>query len=420
MKLLVLGINHKTAPIEFRERVALVPEKCVLMLTALKDYCQEAVIVSTCNRTELYIANQNINLSEIMRIWGEICALSPLDLAEHLYTYHHEDSVKHLFRVASGLDSLVLGEPQILGQLKDAYLLSQAQNMLGKYLNHQFQYAFQVAKKVRTYTKIGAFTVSVAFTAVHLAKQIFENLNDESVLLVGAGETIELVARHLIEAGVLNIIIANRSLAHAHDLITRLKNINQALNIHAISLNELDQSLYLADILIASTGAAHTLILADAVKKALKKRKHKPMFMVDLAVPRDIDATVAKLDDIYLYDIDNLGSIVKDNQNSRKEAALQAEAIIIESVAVWLQWELVANHDKLIKKFIDISEIARQDALGLAQKQLANGVDPTSVIEQLSKQLSNKLNHPTLAALKTALREDDPCVIEFLQKNFTK
>lgn len=422
MKLLTLGINHKTAPIELRERVALTPQVCVQMLSVLKENtgCSEAVIVSTCNRTELYLAGFGLEVSAICQIWADFCKLSQQEILLHLYEYHHENATKHLFRVACGLDSLVLGEPQVLGQLKDAYAVSQQENMLGKYLNHQFQHAFQVAKKVRTETKIGALTVSVAYTAVQLAKQIFEHLSQESVLLVGAGETIELVARHLIEAGVKKIIIANRTRSRVDNLIHALAVDPLAVEITAIELEMLDAHLHLADITIASTGADHAHIFQSAVKNALKIRKHKPMFMVDLAVPRDLDEKISQLDDVYLYTIDDLENIIEDNQNARQEAATLAEQIVAEAVLEWLDWEKIAAQSRLIQAFSDDVEMMRQHTLEHALKQLANGIAPEKVLEQMSKQLCNKLNHAPLSVLKAAINEQNVEQLRFLKSHLIR
>lgn len=422
MKLLTLGINHKTAPIELRERVALAPQVCAQILKVLKKStgCREAVIVSTCNRTELYLAGFEMEVSNICQIWADFCKLSQQEILLHLYAHHHENSTQHLFRVACGLDSLVLGEPQVLGQLKDAYALSQQEDMLGKYLNHQFQYAFQVAKKVRTETKIGTLTVSVAYTAVQLAKQIFEHLSQETVLLIGAGETIELVARHLIEAGVKKIIIANRTRSRVDNLIHALAIDPLIVQITAIELAQIDSYLHLADITIASTGAAHPHIFQNAVKNALKLRKHKPMFMVDLAVPRDIDENISQLEDIYLYTIDDLENIIQDNQAARLEAARQAETIVSEAVSEWLDWKKIATQSNLIQAFSDEVETVRQQALNSAYKQLKKGITPEKILEQMSKQLCNKLNHAPLSVLKAAINEQDDKHLEFIKSHLIR
>ncbi|MGD8558940.1 MAG: glutamyl-tRNA reductase, partial [Gammaproteobacteria bacterium] len=301
MSILAFGINHKTAPVEIRERVAFEPGK---ICHALKDLVaqpavNEAAIISTCNRTEVYCGLERNDLAMMVNWVRQYHQLGERDIQPYIYAHPDHDAVRHVLRVASGLDSMVLGEPQILGQMKDAYTAASEAGTLGSLLDRLFQYTFAVAKQVRTDTQIGASPVSVAFAAVSLSKQIFSDLNNHTALLIGAGETIELAARHLHESGIGRMIIANRTIERAHNLASEF-------NAYAISLPDIPGHLAEADIVISSTASPLPILGKGSVESALKIRKHRPMLMIDIAVPRDIESEVDSLDDVYLYTVDDM------------------------------------------------------------------------------------------------------------------
>lgn len=324
MQLLALGINHKTAPVDLREQAAFAPE---ILPDALVDItrsgvAQEAAIVSTCNRTEIYCGVSPEQEAEAVEWFCTYLKLDADEIKPYLYEHPDELAVQHAFRVASGLDSMVLGEPQILGQMKDAFAAAHRAGTTGKMLNHLFQQTFSVAKTVRTDTAIGASAVSVASAAVTLAKQIFDDLSKKTVLLIGAGEMIELCARHLKESGIGHMIVANRTVERAELLAKEFK-------AEAISLMEMPLRLADADIVISSTASQLPILGKGAVERALKERKHRPVFMVDIAVPRDIEPEVGDLNDIYLYTVDDLKDVVQENLKSRQEAAGEAEKLLV-------------------------------------------------------------------------------------------
>ena len=331
MTLLALGINHKTASVEVRERLAIAP---AIMENALIEACESArlneiAILSTCNRTEIYCSSNTADAQQILAWISQYKSLSIAEIEQSMYLHSELDAVQHMMRVACGLDSLVLGEPQILGQLKSSFAVSQKLKLMKGELGQLFQQTFAVAKKVRTDTAIGENPVSVAFAAVSLAQHIFSDLGDSTALLIGAGETIELVARHLSNAGVKNIIVANRTLDKAQLLAANF-------NGEAILLGDVPDILHRADIVIASTASQLPVLGKGAVESALQKRKHKPMFMIDIAVPRDIEVQVKALEDVYLYTVDDLQQVIQENQQQRQAAALEAEKIILEGVENYL------------------------------------------------------------------------------------
>lgn len=398
MALLALGINHKTASVEVRERVAFAPEQ---MAEALKQACeqaslQEVSILSTCNRTELYCST-SLQGTRALLEW--LCRYHDLtlDALEQCSYVHWDDAAaRHMMRVASGLDSLVLGEPQILGQLKSAHAVSQEQGVLGSELGRLFQQTFSVAKKVRTDTAIGENPVSVAYAAVSLAQHIFADLSESRALLIGAGETIELVARHLANAGVKHMTVANRTLNRAVALA-------QEFDGEAILLGDIPQALPKADIVIASTASQLPILGKGAVEAALKKRKHKPIFMVDIAVPRDIEPQVAELDDVYLYTVDDLREVIEENQRSRESAAREAEEIIEVGVHEFMrQMRSLAAVDT-VTSLRGQAEAIRDAELQRALQQLNKGKDAAGVLEQLARSITNKmLHHPTIQLRKAS------------------
>lgn len=402
MTLIAFGINHKTAPVEIREKVAFAPEKIEQALHECINNgdVSEAAIVSTCNRTELYtnINESDAGKDEINSLLDWFCQYHKLkkeDIKPYIYLYSDNDAVQHILRVASGLDSLVLGEPQILGQIKDAYSVANQAGTIGRQLNHLFQHTFLVAKQVRTDTAIGANPVSVAFAAVSLAKRIFANLSEHTVLLIGAGETTELVAQHLAQQGVKKMIVANRTVERAQILANKF-------GADAIALSDIPERLIEADIIIASTASQLPILGKGAVESALKKRKHRPMFMVDIAVPRDIEPEVGSLDDIYLYTVDDLHEVIEEGRQSREEAAIQAEEIIIHQVEHFMGWLRSLKGVDTIRAFREQAEQKRDEQLALAQKQLAAGKEPEQIIKDLARTLTNKLIHEPSAQLNQA------------------
>ncbi len=396
MTLWVLGLNHQTAPVNLRERVAFAGEALPEALDALRALpkVSEAALLSTCNRTELYaVADDATPLVQWLATHGE-------GLDTHLYRHRDAEAVRHLFRVATGLDSMVLGEPQILGQVKDAWALAREHQALGSGLDRLFQQAFAVAKRARTDTRVGANPISVASTAVRLAQNSFARLSDSTVLLVGAGETIELAAKHLSEGKVRRLLVANRTLSHAQELASRHGGV-------ALPLADLDRHLAEADVVFSATAAREPIISRMHVAEALNRRRRKPMMLFDLAVPRDIEASVAELDDAYLYTVDDLERAVEDNRRSRREAADEAEAIIDVQVARFIETLQAGSRQEPLKRLRAYGDTTRQDVLDKAQAQLANGRDPAQVLEFLAHTLTNRLLHPPTAALREAAMSGD-------------
>jgi glutamyl-tRNA reductase len=397
MDLIAFGINHSTAPVDVRERVGFAPER---MSEALRELaaCQgisEAAILSTCNRTDLYCGVRGGNAEPAIQWLEDYHSLDRQALRPYLYVHEAERAVRHVIRVASGLDSMIVGEPQILGQVKQAYQTARDCGTVGQMLGRVFQHTFAVAKQVRTDTAIGANPVSVAFAAVTLARQIFGEFDTHTALLVGAGETIELAARHLHKGGLKRLIVANRTLDNARRLATEFGG-------YAIGLDEIALHLAEADIVISSTGAQHTVIHTDAARAALKNRKHRPMFMADIAVPRDIDADIAELDDVYLYTVDDLHNVIADNLRSREAAARQAEEIIDQQVDVLMGWLGTRDAVPLIRALRTKAELERDDLLARAKAQLASGKAPDAVLNFLANTLTNKLIHQPTAAMRSA------------------
>jgi len=399
MSLQVLGINHKSAPLGLREKVAFSPEQVNQALTdASNKLGVEMVIVSTCNRTELYCNLGDTDGEKVVQWLVDYKNLPEQELRPSLYQYQQQQAVAHLMRVASGLDSLILGEPQILGQIKQAYTESREAGSVGSVLERFFQRAFSVAKQVRTDTDIGVNAVSVAFAAVSLAKQIFDDLRQSSVLLVGAGETIDLVAKHLADQGVKKMTVANRTVSRAKTLASRF-------GAEAITLNEIPEHLAQSDIVISSTASPLPIIGKGMVESALKKRRFQPMFLVDIAVPRDIEEQVGELRDAYLYSVDDLQGIVEQNMASRREAAEQAEFIVNQHSEDFMAWLRSLESVTTIRDYRSHSERVRDAAVEKALEALANGKDPATVVRETAFQLTNKLIHAPTEAINKAGRD---------------
>lgn len=395
MQLFALGLNHHTAPLAVREQVAFQPDG---MLNALGDLVRakpvrEAAILSTCNRTELYCATE---APQAAAEWlAEYHNLSPQRVTPYLYTLPSRDAVRHMFRVASGLDSMVLGEPQILGQMKEAARSAEAAGTLGTVLHKLFQKTFAVAKEVRSTTAIGANIVSMAAASVHLAERIFESIADQRVLFIGAGEMIELCAAHFAAHAPSQLTVANRTLTRGQLLSERYKG-------DAIKLDEIGEKLAGYDIVVSCTASPLPIVGLGMVERALKARRHRPMVMVDLAVPRDIEQEVAELDDVFLYTLDDLAQIVEAGLESRQAAVIEAESIISTRVENFLQWMEGREVVPTIRALRDNAERMRRHELEHAMKLLAKGEDPQRVLEALSHGLTNKLMHPPTHALNQA------------------
>ena len=397
MTLLALGINHKTAPVDIRERVAFTPEKLPLALQELRAHnsVREVAILSTCNRTEVYCGLDGDDPRSLSEWFSGFHQLPLKEVEPFFYLHPDRQAVRHILRVASGLDSLVLGEPQILGQMKQAYSTANHAGTIGQLLNRLFQHTFAVAKQVRTDTAIGASPVSVAFAAVSLSKQIFSDLSKHTALLIGAGETIELVARHLHQSGIGRIIVANRTVEKAHALASEFGG-------YAIALSEIPAHLAEADLVISSTASQLPILGKGAVESALKQRKHRPMLMVDIAVPRDIESQVGQLEDVFLYTVDDLQEIIDEGLRSRQEAAQQAEEIIDTQVSHFMSWLRSLSSVDTIRQYRQNAESLRDQTLAHALRQLHAGKDSEFVLHELARQLTNKLMHGPCNRMKQA------------------
>ena len=411
MHLAAFGLNHHTAPLQLRERVVFGVES---VNNALKEflerrYAREAAILSTCNRTEIYCAADNRSLLPEAAQWlAEYHRIDPKSLAPHLYTLDSDHAVRHAFRVAAGLDSMVLGEPQILGQMKEAAKSAENAGAMGTYLHQLFQRSFAVAKEVRSTTAIGTQSVSMAAAAVRLAERIYPSLSDTNVLLIGAGEMIELTATHFAAQSPKSITVANRTLERAQGLASRFLG-------NAMRLVDLPGELAKFDIVIACTASSLPIVGKGLIERALKTRRHKPMFMVDLGVPRDIEPEAAQLDDVYLYTVDDLGELVREGMDARRGAVDQAEAIIENRVQSFMHWLEAREASPLIKRLRDQAEIARAAELERAFKAIEQGRDPKEVVELLSRALTNKLMHNPTAALNQASGQEREHIAALVQ-----
>ena len=408
MALYALGLNHQTAPLAIRERVVFHVERLRDALGDLKaGLAREAAILSTCNRTELYVAGDEP--AAIAQWLARYHRFEPDGLQPYLYTLPHEQAVRHAFRVASGLDSMVLGEPQILGQMKEAARTAESAGTLGTVLHKLFQRSFAVAKEVRSTTQLGAASVSMAAAAVKLAGRIFPSLKDQSVLFIGAGEMIELCATHFAAQGPARITVANRTVERAQRLAARF-------NGRAIELKSLADHLHEYDIIVSSTASSLPILGKGLVERALRARRRRPMFMVDLAVPRDIEPEAGELDDVFLYAVDDLAQIVSANLDSRRSAVAQAEAIIETQVGQFMHWMQARASVPLIRTLRGRADDARRDELERALKALARGEDPASVVEALSQGLVNKLMHAPTQALNEAAGEERRALAQALAR----
>ncbi len=411
MTLFALGLNHQTAPLAIRERVAFATEalsKAVGELMRARPV-KEAAIISTCNRTELYVsAGEAAAAADWL---AEYHQLPAGDLKPYLYTLPEEEAVRHAFRVASGLDSMVLGEPQILGQMKEAVRAAESAGTLGTTLHKLFQKSFAVAKEVRTTTQLGAHSVSMAAATVKLAARIFPSIGEQNVLFIGAGEMIELCATHFAAQGPARLTVANRTLERGTSLAHRFGG-------GAIELRSLPEHLHQYDIVISCTASSLPILGKGLVERALKARRRRPMFMVDLAVPRDIEAEVGDLDDVFMYTIDDLSGIVSANLDARRSAVVQAEAIIETQVGQFMHWMAARESVPLIRALREQAELARGHEVERAMKLLARGDDPKGVLESLSQGLTNKLMHAPTQALNEAQGEERRALADLVARLF--
>lgn len=434
MSLVLVGINHTTASVALREKVAFPPEKLTDALTQVcaLETVNEAVIVSTCNRTEIYLecsaqdgtAEADSNSSEAARnrqlvdyqqnisTWlAKFHNLPQAEIDSSCYVAESDDVVRHLMRVSCGLDSMVLGEPQILGQIKSAFAVSKDLDIVGPGLGRAFRDAFSIAKQVRTDTAIGENPVSVAYAAVALAERIFSNLPSLQILLIGAGRTIELVARHLTERGVSQITVANRTLDNALELAAKF-------SAKGALLSDIPELLVNADVVVSSTNSQLPLLGKGAVERALKQRRHKPMLLVDLAVPRDIEAEVGDIPDAYLYSIDDISAVIDDGLKSRTEAAQQAHSIIERGVEEYRKHVKSLNAVSTLKAFRSKADAIREAELQRALKALEKGDAAEEVIAALARGITNKLIHSPSVAMKKASADGRDEILELTQELF--
>lgn len=395
MPLHLIGLNHHTAPLAIRERVAIAAEEIGNALVTLRESgaASEAAILSTCNRTELYVEGDSADA--VLEWWMGHSGMSLDEARPFLYLHAEQDAVRQALRVAAGLDSMVLGEPQILGQMKDAARTAKQVGALGSHLHRLFQHAFTVAKEIRTNTGIGESVVSMAAAAVHLAQRIFDDLADQSVLFVGAGDMMELCAAHFAGAKPRRMVVANRTLERANRL---------AEQIHgdAMRLSDMPEALHQFDIVISCTASSLPIIGLGMVERALKARRHRPLFMVDLAVPRDIEPEVAALNDVFLYTVDDLASVVQSGVASRQAAVIDAESIIASRLGEYLDWHARRANVPVIQAFREGAAQLREQELAQAKRRLQRGESAETVLEQVTTRLMNKFLHGPLAAINKA------------------
>lgn len=413
MSLLALGLNHHTAPVDIRERAAIGENRVADALSCLQNVpaVNEAAIVSTCNRTEIYCELSHDDPAAVSDWLREYFDLGDASFEQHLFHHSDRQAVHHLMRVCSGLDSMVLGEPQILGQIKGAYRDALSAGTIGKELNPLFESAFSVAKQIRTETAIGSSAVSVAFAAVSLARQIFDRFDTHNALLIGAGDTISLAARHLRSNGIGSIDIANRT-------VSRAQSLAEEVSGQALSLNDVPAALVNADIVISSTGSPLPILGKGLVERTLKARRYRPLLIVDIAVPRDVEPQVAELDNVFLYTVDDLQDVIEENRRSRQAAAESAEKIIEQQVDLYMRRLRALGANDTIRAYR--AQVSSLQTLSIEKslKQLQAGQDPSQVIEHLAHTLGNKLMHTPTARLREAAEQGDAELLEAARQLF--
>jgi len=414
MTLVALGINHKTAPLNVREKVAFSPEQLPAALQDLIELStlKEAALLSTCNRMELYLHVAETDINSVFEWLKSHKSLNDTDLDGCHYMYLGEQAVSHMMKVASGLDSMVLGEPQILGQLKQAFSIARSAGTMGTHLERLFQQSFSVAKTVRTETEIGSSAVSVAYAAVTLAKRLFSTLDNSTALFIGAGETIELAAKHFTDQANIQTIFANRTREKAAELAQQHQG-------EGISLSEIPGFLPRADIVISSTASPLPILGKGLVENVIKQRKHKPIFMIDLAVPRDIEAEVAELPDIYLYDIDDLQDVIEENKKIRERAAAEAQLIIDQQSKRFMEWRRSLDAVSTIRVFRDKYQELANAELDRSLIRLEKGEPAEQILRDMSRRLTNKFLHEPTRQLSEAGSQGDTESLERARNLFS-
>ncbi|MGQ0699443.1 MAG: glutamyl-tRNA reductase [Panacagrimonas sp.] len=413
MAFITLGLSHHSAPVEARERLAFTDSELPAALARLRALAgvDEAAILSTCNRTEILAVAEPELAPQLIEWWRrELSAPAGL-IEQFVYTHRDQAAVLHSLRVASGLDSMVVGEPQILGQMKDSFALATETQALGPVLSRLFQHAFAVAKLVRSSTQVGAHPVSVAYAAVQMARQIFTDLGQQTALLIGAGDTIQLIARHLRGQGIGRIVVANRSLERAEKLAREIQG-------YAIALSDLRAYLGDADLVVSSTAAREHVVERSAMELALKKRRRKPVFMIDLAVPRDLDPRISELEDVYLYTLDDLRGVIAANLQARAEAAKQAEVIVDDYARQFTRWLESRDAGRTIRALRERAREQRDEVLNKARRKLAAGASPEEVLGFVADTLSNKLLHAPSHRLRSADSVEQAMLVNAARKLF--
>lgn len=413
MSFLALGVNHHTASVELREQIAFNAEQLRHLFDKTKQIqdLNDMVVVSTCNRTEIYALTEH---SEKILHWlAQSNGVEAKTLLQHVYRYENVQAMTHLMRVASGLDSLMLGEPQILGQIKSALSLAKNAEVVSPQLSRLFEYAFYAAKRVRSETAVGEHAVSMGYAVAQLAAQVFSHVSQLTVLIVATGEMNTLVAKHLAEMGVAKMIICNRTRARAENLAQEL---GVRVAVEVIDFDQLSQHLARADVVSSCTGSLHQVISFSEVKQAIKQRKYQPMLLVDLAVPRDIDPKVEKLDSVYLYGVDDLQAVIDENLSQRRQAALDAEVLVSQLASQFVVHEKVHEAGREIQHYRDYAEQQRQHELQVALEHLKQGADPAQLLQEMSHRLTNKMLHIPSRLFREAAKAEDPTHYEWLNE----
>ncbi|MCK7608325.1 glutamyl-tRNA reductase [Acinetobacter portensis] len=416
MSFFALGVNHQTASVELREKIAFNPEKLSALLASQSHHADlnKMVVVSTCNRTEVYAMSENVDM--VLNWLAQVNSIDVKQLANHVYRYEDAQAVTHLMRVASGLDSLMLGEPQILGQVKTALALAKDSETVSPELNQIFEYAFYAAKRVRSETAVGSHAVSMGYAVAQLAIQVFSKPEELTVMVVAAGEMNSLVAKHLAEMGVGKVLICNRTRARAESLA---QEIAHRVNVEIIEFDQLAENLHRADVISSCTGSLHQVIHFKDVKAALKKRRYQQMLLVDLAVPRDIDAKVETLDGVYLYGVDDLQSVIEENLAQRRQAAVEAEVMVNQLATELVTQQKIKGAGSTIQQYREHGDVLRQEELAQALLQLQKGENAEKVLQEFSHRLTQKLLHPASILLREAAKAEDPEGLEVLQNSLS-
>ncbi|AVZ05856.1 glutamyl-tRNA reductase [Acinetobacter pittii] len=414
MSFFALGVNHQTASVELREQIAFNAERLSRLLAEQRHHqnLKDLVVVSTCNRTEVYAMAENAE--SLLKWLADANNIDVKQLIHHVYRYENTQAITHLMRVASGLDSLMLGEPQILGQVKSALALSKEAQTVSPELNSVFEYAFYAAKRVRSETAVGSHAVSMGYAVAQLALQVFSKPEKLTVMVVAAGEMNSLVAKHLAEMGVAKIIICNRSRERADQLA---QEIAHQVEVEIIEFSALPENLYRADVVSSCTGSLYQVIAYSDVKAALKKRRYQQMLMVDLAVPRDIDPKVEALDGVYLYGVDDLQSVIDENLAQRRQAAVEAEVMVNQLATQLITHQKVKEAGSTIHAYRQHSEEISQQELTHALEALHHGESAEQVLQHFAHRLTQKLMHPTSILLREAAKAENPDYFEWLQQH---